>query len=163
MQNKRILLSIQDFIYHCATGACTNSAGRAFLTYAHDPEENKYDLEIYPNHIMELGCRPFPPESTRTHVAWEPNNGLEQHKLDQSKEPLTAACTWGEGPDIILHNEDRSVDLDLTAYEAKNLAFKLLSAASQVDELEKRAQEYFATQATVYEIRSKFPSQGETS
>ena len=144
MQNIRILLSIQDFIYHCATGACTNSTGQAFLTYAHDPEESKYDLEIYPNHIMDSGGWPYPPAAQRTHVAWEPKvQTPKESNLPKAPVKLHATCSWGVAADVILYNEDKSIDLDLTAEEANILGAELILAAKRSQELEKGAQEYF--------------------
>ena len=57
-----------------------------------------------------------------------------------------AACTWGDGPDVLLvHEKDNkySSSYDLTAKEAKELANRLIIAANIADDMEQSAQDYF--------------------
>ena len=77
-----------------------------------------------------------------------------------------ATCTWGDGPDVLLHFEndhcviyDETIDfsrfkhgsftkgsMSLTADEALDLAKQLETAAHQVQDLEQSAQDYFNQQ-----------------
>jgi len=75
---------------------------------------------------------------------------------------LSASCTWGDGPDVLLCVNDRVVfllegvrpgisihghvkkaQIDLTALEARKLAYSLLNAAKQTDELNESCKQYF--------------------
>lgn len=50
-----------------------------------------------------------------------------------------AECTWGDGPDVAVQNEDLSICLDLTIAEARGLAAELMLAADTAESLEKQA------------------------
>ena len=51
-----------------------------------------------------------------------------------------AKCAWGFADDVILVVDNAT--FDLTSEEARKLAFKLLNAANQADELERICQEH---------------------
>lgn len=51
---------------------------------------------------------------------------------------IDAECTWGDGPDVLLHIGDQL--FDLTIKEALVLAARLESAAYHADELNRMAE-----------------------
>jgi len=66
--------------------------------------------------------------------------------MKEKKCSWEAFCTWGDGPDILLVHRKNDFEVssyDLNIKEARSLAYELIIAADQAENIEESVKDYF--------------------